>query len=151
VIVAEVNNEEIFNETISITSEGLLNPTKAFYVVHKELYLIDQSKYEDHAVNALQRQDHEIAGKTYQDVDFTMFEDQAFIPKAWDFGIDEELPEEIKTTSGDFQVISKLYRVADLEKTWGFFGDYDFSQISDAELQQFLDSLAQDLELDTIQ
>jgi hypothetical protein len=150
-VTAQINGEEMFSETISITGEGLLNPTLETYIVHKELYLLEQQKYEDYASKALNRKDHEIAGKTYQDADFLIFEKQAFIEKNWDFGVDKELPEEIKTSSSEYEVISKLYRVSGLEKTWGFFGDFDFTQSSELELQIFLDSLAQDLEKETIQ
>jgi hypothetical protein len=149
--IATVAGKEIFNETVSITNEGLLNLTKSTYVVHKELYLLNQDEYETHAVKALDRQDHLIANKTYEDVHFVVYEGQVFIPKNWDFGIDKELPEEIKTSVGEYEVISKLYRLSSLEKTWGFFGDFDFTQTSDKELKQFLDSLAQDLALEAIE
>ncbi len=148
---ASIKGEELFNETLSITSEGLLNPTKAVYVVHKELYLLNQDEYETFAAQALDRQDHLIADKTYEDVDFLVYDAQTFIPKNWDFGVDQELPEEIKTSVGEHKVISKIYRISNLEKTWGFFGDFDFTKTSDKELKQFLDSLAQDLVLDTIE
>lgn len=150
-ISATVDGEEIYNETLSITNEGLLNPTKSIYVLHKELYLMDQTKYDGYAEKALNRKDHQVANKTYQDVDFEVFEEQSFIPKNWDFGMNEDLPEEIKTSNEKFEVISKLYRISDLEKTWGFYGDFDFTQTSDIELKHFLDSLAHDLELDTLQ
>lgn len=150
-IAAAQEGEEIFNETISITGPGVLNPTKSTYVVHKELYLLDQSKYDEYAASALKRQDHQIANKTYEDVDFEVFEGQAFLGKNWDFGVEKELPEEIKTSAGEYEVISKLYRLADLEKAWGFYGDFDFTQTSDTELKQFLDSLANNLAVDTIQ
>ncbi|MEX0596760.1 MAG: hypothetical protein WD512_09680, partial [Candidatus Paceibacterota bacterium] len=149
--IAQIDGEEVFNETISITSEGLLNLTKSTYVVHKELYLLDQEKYNEFAEKALNRKDHQIAGKTYQDADFKVYEGETFIPKIWEFGANEELPKEIKTSTEAYEVISKLYRLNDLEKLWGFYGNFDFTETGDKELKQFLDSLAQDLKLDTLQ
>ena len=141
-IEAKQNEELIFEGTISITQPGLVNLTQANYVVHKELYLKDQERYLEFAEQELNMKDVEVGDKTYQHVDFVVFEEAVFIPNNWDYNFNEALPAEIKTGSGDFAVVSKLYRQKDLEKAWGFNGNFDFSENTDVDLQAFLDSLA---------
>jgi len=132
---------------VSITSNGVLNLCEAIYVVHKEIYLADQDKYADYAESALDLKDVAVNDKTYQNVDFEVYEETVFVPQNWDYGAREKLPEEINASEGEYAVVSKLYRVDSLEKDWGFYGDFDFTGNSDAELQVFLDSLNQHIQL----
>lgn len=141
-IEARQNDELIYEGTVSITQSGLVNLTQANYVVHKELYLKDQERYSEFAEEELDLRDVEVGDKTYQHVDFIVFEEEIFIPNNWDYNFNESLPAEIKTGSGDFAIVSKLYRQKDLEKAWGFNGDFDFSENTDVDLKAFLDSLA---------
>ena len=141
-IKAEQDGEVIFDGTISITQQGVVNLTQNRYVLHRELYLKDQEKYELYAQEDLELQDVEIDDKTYQNVDFKIFEKEEFIPEQWDYSFFEDLPTEIKTTGSDYKIITKLYRQEDLEDAWGFNGNFDFTGNSDADLQHFLDSLS---------
>lgn len=141
-IEARQNDELIYEGTVSITQSGLVNLTQANYVVHKELYLKDQERYSEFAEEELDLRDVEVGDKTYQHVDFIVFEEEIFIPNNWNYNFNESLPAEIKTGSGDFAIVSKLYRQKDLEKAWGFNGDFDFSENTDVDLKAFLDSLA---------
>ncbi len=140
-IKANLDGRSTYEGVVSITNDGLLNLCNSTYVIHKEIYLADQSKYDEYATSALKLADVEINEKTYQNVDFEVYDETILVPKHWDYSVGESLPEEIKASEGEYAVISKLYRIDALEKAWGFYGDFDFSGNSDQELQQFLDSL----------
>ncbi|MCB0510841.1 MAG: hypothetical protein KDC82_08755 [Bacteroidetes bacterium] len=142
-VVASSDGQEIFNETVSVTDNGILNVTLATYVVWKDLYLEDLDDYASYAASALDNKDHEVNNNVYEEVDFVVFENMSFIGEDWDYGIDEEWPMEVDISSGNYVVKSKVYRLEDIEAEWGFYGDFDFSEYSDEELNAFLDSLIQ--------
>jgi len=142
---AEQGGEVIYDGTLSITQSGIVNLVQTKYILHQELYLKEQEKYQEFAGQELNLKDVSIEDKMYQNVDFEIFEDEVFIPKQWDYSFYESLPSEIKTGSGDFKIVSKLYRQDDLEKAWGFNGNFDFTGNTDLDLQQFLDSIAEQL------
>jgi len=141
---AEQGGEVIYDGIISITQPGIVNLVQAKYILHQELYLIEQGKYQDLAAKELNLKDVDIENKMYQNVDFEIFEEKIYIPKQWDYTFHESLPAEIKS-GGDFKIVSKLYRQEDLEKAWGFNGNYDFTGNDDIDLVQFLDSIADQL------
>lgn len=142
-VVASNDEQEIFNATVSITDKGILNVTGATYVVWKDLYLEDLDDYDSYAAGALNNEDHEINNNVYEEVDFVVYENESFILKNWDFDVDQDWPSEVDISSGNYVVKSKVYRLEDIEAEWGFYGDFDFSEYSDEELNAFLDSLIQ--------
>ena len=141
---AEQEGKVIYEGTLSITKPGIINLTQAKYVLHRELYLTEQEKYQELAREELNLKDVDIENKMYQNVDFEIFEETIFIPKQWDYDFLEPLPLEIKS-GGDFKIVSKLYRQEDLEKAWGFNGNFDFTGNADVDLELFLDSIAEQL------
>lgn len=140
-IEAKIDGKETYNGIISVTNDGLLNLCNSTYVIHKEIYLADQDKYIEFAEQSLKLNDVSLNNRTYQNVDFEVFKEEVFVPQHWDYGLNDELPEEITASEGEYAIVSKLYRIKTLEKEWGFYGDFDFSGNSDEELQHFLDSL----------
>jgi hypothetical protein len=147
-VQATIGEEEVFNETVSMLSDGILNVGGNSYVIYKELFLANQDNYDEIAQKVLKNTNVEVNGKTYENVDFTIIENENFISKDWDFGLLESFPEELESENGEYAVSKKIYSISALEKEWGFWGNHDFSEASDKELQQFLDSLA--LELDSL-
>lgn len=147
-IVAQQNNEEIFNEKVNITDNGVLNTTKSTYVIWTDLYLLDIDKYNEYASTELKNVDTEINGNHYESVTFEVLKGKTFIAQNWDFGLEEFWPEEVDLTAGNFSKKSKIYRLEDLESEWGFYGDYDFSDLSDEEFELFMDSLLTEIELE---
>lgn len=144
--------DTLLNDSIYIFSNGLLNPTKSTYVVWNDLYLENFDEYEQIARSALNIQDSIfINDKEYNDVDFDVYENQVFIEKTWDFGVFEDWPEEIDLYSKSTVKKSKIYRLADLEEEWGYWGTFDFNDYTEEEFQQLLDSLLNeaDLEIET--
>jgi hypothetical protein len=112
------------------------------------LFLANQDNYEAIAQKVLKNTNVEVNGKTYENVDFTIIENENFISKDWDYGLLENFPEEMDSENGEYAIGKKIYSIPALEKEWGFWGKYDFSEASDAELKQFLDSL--NLEIDSL-
>lgn len=144
--------DTLLNDSIAIFSDGLLNPTKNTYVVWNDLYLEDFEQYDNIAKELLNIKDSIlIDDKEYNDVDFDVYENQVFIEKKWDFGVFETWPEEIDLYAQSEVKKSKIYRLADLEEEWGYWGTFDFNDYSEEAFQQLLDSLLNeaDLEIDS--
>lgn len=147
-IIAKQNEQEIFNEKVNIIDNGVLNTTKSTYVIWSDLYLLDLDQYNEYASTELKNVDTEVNGNHYESVTFEVFEGTPFISQNWDFGLEEFWPEEVDLTAGNFSKKSKIYRLEDLESEWGFYGDYDFSDLSDEEFELFMDSLLTEIELE---
>jgi hypothetical protein len=151
-LILNALGDTLLNDTIKVFNDGLLNPTQSTYVVWSDLYLEDFEEYETYAQEVLNIQDSILIDyKEYNDIDFNVFENQIFIPKDWDFGVFEEWPKEIDLYSERVIKKSKIYRLADLEEEWGYWGTFDFNDYGEEEFQQLIDSLLNesDLELDS--
>lgn len=153
---ASNNDVVVFDDVLNITSESLVNFTKSTYVIHKEIYVNEHEsenadKYNEYANEALELSNVTIGNKTYKNVDFKVFEGDLLIEKDWDYGAIDNLPESISTNDNNYAVVSKLYRIADLEKAWGFYGEFDFTDKMDKELEYFIDSLQNSIKsIDTL-
>lgn len=147
-IKATQNEEEIFNEKVNIVDNGVLNTTKSTYVIWSDLYLLDIDKYSELAATELNNVDTEVNGNHYESVTFEVYENDVFITENWDYGLEEFWPEEVDLTGIGFIKKSKIYRLEDLESEWGFYGDYDFSDLSDEDFEVFMDSLLNEIELE---
>lgn len=151
----QIKNEigdTLLNDSIDIFNNGILNPSQSTYVVWNDLYIEDFENYDKRAQEILSIRDSiSIDDKEYNDVDFDVYENQVFIDKNWDFGIFEDWPEEIDLYSHSEIKKSKIYRLADLEEEWGYWGTLDFSDYAEEEFQHLIDSLLNeaDLEVDT--
>lgn len=146
---AVIEGEPIFDSILVVKEDGLLNLLKKTYVVWHDLYLKNSDEYEKYASETLKNEDVEIDNKLYEDVQFDVFKGDVFIPKNWDFDLTEEWPEEVDF-SGEYAVKGKIYRLIDLEESWGFFQDFDFSDKTDEELNHFLDSLVNEVAKDSM-
>lgn len=147
-VIAKQDGEEVFNQKINITDNGVINTTKSTYVVWTDLYLSDIDNYAEIAKAELNNVDTEIEGNHYESVTFQVFKGDPFIAENWDFGLQQFWPQEVDLTSTTFAKKSKIYRLEDLESEWGFYGDYDFSDLSDEDFEQFMDSLINEIELE---
>ena len=67
---AEQEGKVIYEGTLSITQPGIINLTQAKYILHRELYLTEQEKYQELATEELNLKDVDIENKMYQNVDF---------------------------------------------------------------------------------
>lgn len=72
-ITAVVEGETVFDSTITIKEDGLLNVLGKTYVVWHDLYLKNADDYEKYAATALKNKDIEIGNKLYEDVQFDVY------------------------------------------------------------------------------
>lgn len=138
----EAQNFIIYEGTLSVSQSGIFNPTLYTYVVWKDLYLEDMNKYNDYASSQLNLKPQlTINDKNYNDVDFTIFKEQLFIPKTWDYGLAEPWSDNVDVFSKSFVVKSKIYRLDALEEEWGYWGEFDMSDYTDEDFKNLIDSL----------
>lgn len=137
IIVKDTAENEIVNEAVQISGEGIINPTLSLYVIQKDVYcsLKDYEKYKE-KLNL--KESVLVNEKEYENVDFTL-ENRLFISKNWDYGLSEAFPKDIVVS--DFQLVSKIFRIDALEKSFGFMGELDFSNYTQEEMDFLLDSL----------
>ncbi len=143
-IAKDVEGNEILNESINITGDGVMNPTRTMYVIWKDMYCLPED-YDTYKGNLDLKKMVTVNDKEYEMVDFTLVED-LFIAKNWDFDLNESFADSVDLKN-KFLVKSKIYRVEDLETEFGYFGDIDFSDFDETEVQSFMDSLRQILNL----
>ena len=134
---------EFMNEDVEITGEGVLNATNSTYVIWNDIYCSPED-YERLKVNLDLKDIVIVNEKEYEEIDFTVLED-AFIPKNWNYGLDEIFPDSVDLVN-DYAIKSKIYNVQELEDEFGYFGDLDFSEYEEEDINSFIDSLKQVLE-----
>jgi len=147
-VKANQEENEIFDKKVNIIDNGVLNTTNSTYVIWSDLYVLDLDNYAKYAEEELKNVDTEINGNHYEAVTFEVFEGTPFIQENWDYSLEEFWPEEVDISGNDYVKKSKIYRIEDLESEWGFYGDYDFSEASDEEFEQFMDSIINEIELE---
>jgi hypothetical protein len=134
--------EVFFDNVVKIDGDGILNPTLTTYVLWKDLYVNDMADYEKYAAEVLKIRDQvTIADKTYNDVDFTVYEKWPFIKALWNFGLFEPWTDELDIHSGNYQLKSKIYRVEDLEEEWGYWGEFDMADYTEQDFKNLIDSI----------
>lgn len=147
VITTDAAGEELLNETIDISGDGVLNATKSTYVIWRDLYCLP-ADYEKYIGMLNLKELIAVNGKEYEEVDFTLTE-ASFIPKTWDYNLNEIFPDSVDI-SNKYSIKSKIYRPGNLEEEFGYFGgDIDFSDYDDADVNAFIDSLTKVLDLES--
>lgn len=144
VVAKDADGNEILNESVFVTGDGIINPTRTTYVIWKDLYCLPED-YDTYKDNLNLQKMVTVNDKEYEMVDFTLVED-LFISKNWDFNLNENFPDSVDLKN-KYKVQSKIYRVDDLETEFGYFGDIDFSDFDETQVQDFMDSLRQVLNL----
>lgn len=145
IVAKDEEGNEILNETVQIAGAGIINPTRTTYVIFKDLYCLPEN-YDLFKSNLDIKEIVVVNDKEYESVDFTLVED-LFIPKTWDYNLNESFPDSVNLEKG-YVVKSKIYRVEDIESEFGYFGDIDFTDFDEADVNAFMDSLRQLLNLD---
>lgn len=138
IIAKDTANNELINEMIAITGDGVINPTKSTYIIWTDLYC----KPEDYEAFKDKLDIKEVVivnDKEYEAVDFEIKE-TVFIAKDWDLNLNESFPDSVDI-SNDFVIKSKLYNVPQLEAEFGYFGNMDFTDYNESEVNAFMDSL----------
>ena len=135
-VVATINDSCFFNESITINTSGLLNVHKENYVLWSDLYATANQNS-----NQISKSDFKINGNLYKNVDFIIYPELNFIPKKWDLNLNETWEENLNYYFLDTKIRSKIYRISDLEKEFGFGPPADFTEYKIEELTDMLNEL----------
>ena len=125
------NDSLLSSEQIIVNSDAMINPIHSTYVIFLDEFLSESG------VSTLKRQNHEINGDLYQNVNFET-RDDFFIPKTWDYNVLEPW--------GSVQYYyfkkninhSKIYRLQDLKKEFGFEMPDEFKSLNVAALDTLI-------------
>jgi hypothetical protein len=110
-----------FSQQQKITSDGILNPSKASYVLWTDSYSTETLKPIEH-IDSIQ-------GNSYTNLQLEVL-DSFFIPKEWDYALFESWKGQLQYHSIKTIEKSKIYRLSAFEKTWGFQSMKDSDQLS---------------------
>lgn len=140
IIAKDLEGNELLNEIVLITGDGILNVTRSLYIIWTDLYC--QPDEFDTYKSKLNLKDLVVVNdKEYEMVDFELTED-VFISKKWDYNLNESFPDSVDLKN-IFSIKSKVYRPDDLEAEFGYLGDLDFTESEDKDVKAFMDSLRQ--------
>ena len=125
------NDSLLSSEQIIVNSDAMINPIHSTYVIFLDEFLSESG------VSTLKRQNHEINGDLYQNVNFET-RDDFFIPKTWDYNVLEPWG------SVEYYYFkkninhSKIYRLQDLKKEFGFEMPDEFKSLNVAALDTLI-------------
>ena len=136
-VEAIINDSCFFSERINVNTSGLLNIFKETYVLWTDLYKINQKAN----TKKLKQKDFYINEKLYENVDFIIYDDSIFISKVWDFNINEAWEESLNYYFLNSELKSKIYRINDLEKEFGYGPLPDFTEYTIQELKNRVKTL----------
>ena len=129
----------LLSKTVFINSDGILNPLESTYVKWTDQY----GKYDP---TVLSKRDMEIGNNFYPKVDFIIYEKEFFIPKTWDFDLFEPWKDYFQYYFEKQAVKSKIYRIDDLEKTWGLNVDLETQSLSISQIDSVLKILSKKID-----
>lgn len=127
------NDSLFFNKDVLISSDGILNPHLLTYVKWNDLYSVNG---ENHYAKEIV-----VNNNTFKNVDFEVYENQYFIPKTWDYNLFEPWKSSIQYYFKKDAIKSKIYRVEDLEKEWGFKLDFETQEFTIKQLDSIVKSI----------
>jgi hypothetical protein len=107
------NDSLLSSEQIIVKSDAMINPFHSTYVIFLDEFLSESG------VSTLKRQNHEINGDLYQNVNFET-RDDFFILKTWDYNVLEPWGSEEYYYFKKKINHSKIYRLQDLKQEFGF-------------------------------
>lgn len=125
------NDSLLSSEQIIVNSDAMINPFHSTYVIFLDEFLSNSG------VSTLKRQNYEINGDLYQNVNFET-RDDFFIPKTWDYDVLEPW------TSTEYYYFkknikrSKIYRLHDLKREFGFRLPDEFNLLNVNELDSLI-------------
>ena len=125
------NDSLVSSEQIIVNSDAMINPFHSTYVIFLDEFLSESG------VSTLNRQNHEIKGDLYQNVNFKI-RDDFFIPKIWDYDVLESWG------SVEYYYFkkninhSKIYRLQDLKQEFGFEMTDEIKSLNVVELDTLI-------------
>lgn len=137
IIVISNFGDTLLNENIDIYEDGVLNVTKSDYAIWRDVFC-EEADYEDFKTTLNLKDTVLIDGLEFVDIDLELFND-IFIAKKWDVGLNNSMPKTIDLKNNEvFRVVSKIYRAKELKNTFNYYGDYDFKDLTEEEINKIL-------------
>ncbi|MFT4644400.1 MAG: hypothetical protein ACI8ZX_000801, partial [Planctomycetota bacterium] len=131
--------DTLVNENVEIFNEGLLNVTKSNYAIWKDVFC-EEADYEKYKVKLNLKDTVVVGGLEFVDIDLVLLND-VFIAKTWDLGIDKNMPESVEIAEDEkFKIVSKIYHVAELKEVFNYYGDYDFTNLTEEEINKLINN-----------
>lgn len=130
------NNSLNFSQVQTINSDGILNPTLQTYVLWTDVYGTTELK--------LRARTDTINGHKYKHLKLERL-DGFFIPKKWDYSLFEDWKKQLNYHSISYIEKSKIYRLKDFEKTWGFQNETDDASLTLQKINNKLQQLKKQL------
>lgn len=131
--------DTLFNEEVDISDNGLLNITNTSYVVWKDIFCEDDD-YEEYKTKLNLKDTVMVDGLEFIEIDLELY-DNAFIPKTWEIDLGNEMPETIEIEDSEqYKILSKIYRATELKKAFNYYGDYDFNDLTEAEINKIINN-----------
>jgi len=125
------NDSLLSSEQIIVNSDAMINPFNSTYVIFLDEFLSESG------VSTLKRQNYEIDGDLYQNVNFET-RDNFFITKTWDYNVLEAW-DSIKYYYFKKNIIhSKIYRLQDLKQEFGFEMTYEIKSLNVVALDSLI-------------
>ena len=122
--VINKNDSLLFFKNIRINSDGIVNPFLATYIKWTDIYTSNKS------VNKGVKKEIIINKRCYNNVNFEVYKNTAFIRKSWNYSLFEPWEESFEFYTKEEIIRSKIYRLVDIEKKWGYLMDIDTLDIS---------------------
>jgi hypothetical protein len=133
------SGDTLVNENVEIFNEGLLNVTKSNYAIWKDVFC-EEADYEKYKVKLNLKDTVVVGGLEFVDIDLVLLND-VFIAKTWDLGIDKNMPESVEIAEDEkFKIVSKIYHVAELKEVFNYYGDYDFTNLTEEEINKLINN-----------
>ena len=122
--VINKNDSLLFFKNIRINSDGIVNPFLATYIKWTDIYTSNKS------LNKGIKKEIIINKRRYKNVNFEVYKNTAFIRKSWNYALFEPWEATLEFYTKEEMIKSKIYRLVDIEKKWGYSMDIDTVDIS---------------------
>ncbi len=122
--VINKNDSLLFFKNIRINSDGIVNPFLATYIKWTDIYTSKKS------LNKGIKKEVIVNKRLYENVNFEVYKNTAFIRKNWNYDLFEPWEASLEFYTKEEIIKSKIYRLVDIEKKWGYSMDIDTVTIS---------------------
>ena len=137
--ITNAKDSALFQKNVAIQTDCIINPWLETYVVVFNTYSIEPN------VSKQERSNITIKGNKYKFEEYKVIEKEYIIEKTWDYNLFETWADSLKYFTKKSQRKSKIYRLQDLEKEWGYLMDIDSTikdiKIIDSELKKIRNKL----------
>lgn len=131
------NGDTLLNAIINIDNEGVLNASNITYVLWSDIYC-EEKDYNTYKTNLELQDTVTFDGLYFVEIDFKFYNED-FIPKTWDIGLNEIMPESVELTeNSNYKILSKVFRPSEIKEEFNYIGDIDFNNLTEEEINSIL-------------